>query len=254
MAANESSAVGSLRTIVTSEFNYQQTYGIGYAPLTNLGSVAPCAPATLATTAAACLVDSQLSSGKKSGYNVTTPVPAAVGTAAAPNTSFTAVAVPSVIGQTGQRGFTRINPASFVSPRMAPPRLRPAPRSSNSSGLFSREESARKSSLSSLRDAPGHSLGKLRSRIIPLRRLAWSSGSCKKEQSCRSRADKSKTRAHRFYGFIRCALWPPRQPTVPAVLSVIQQRRAARARRDFLRGRCTSQICRSRSFRAWGRP
>ncbi|HEY4877932.1 MAG TPA: prepilin-type N-terminal cleavage/methylation domain-containing protein, partial [Candidatus Acidoferrales bacterium] len=27
MAANESSAVGSLRTIVTSEFNYQQTYG-----------------------------------------------------------------------------------------------------------------------------------------------------------------------------------------------------------------------------------
>jgi type IV pilus assembly protein PilA len=105
MAANESSAVGSLRTIVTSEFNYQQTYGIGYAPLTNLGSVAPCAPATLATTAAACLVDSQLSSGKKSGYNVTTPVPAAVGTAAAPNTSFTAVAVPSVIGQTGQRGF-----------------------------------------------------------------------------------------------------------------------------------------------------
>jgi prepilin-type N-terminal cleavage/methylation domain-containing protein len=38
MAANESSAVGSLRTIVTSEFNYQQTYGIGYAPLTNLGS------------------------------------------------------------------------------------------------------------------------------------------------------------------------------------------------------------------------
>src|SRR5271167_1781460 len=105
MAANESSAVGSLRTIVTSEFNYQQTYGIGYAPLTNLGSVAPCAPATLATSAAACLVDSQLSSGKKSGYNVTTPVPAAVGTAAAPNNTFTAVAVPTAIGQSGQRGF-----------------------------------------------------------------------------------------------------------------------------------------------------
>jgi type IV pilus assembly protein PilA len=105
MAANESSAVGSLRTIVTSEFNYQQTYGIGYAPLTNLGSVAPCAPATLATSAAACLVDSQLSGGTKSGYNVTTPAPAAVGTAAAPNNTFTAVAVPTVIGQSGQRGF-----------------------------------------------------------------------------------------------------------------------------------------------------
>ncbi|MDR3721748.1 MAG: prepilin-type N-terminal cleavage/methylation domain-containing protein, partial [Candidatus Acidoferrales bacterium] len=32
MAANESSAVGSLRTIVTGEFNFQQNYGIGYAP------------------------------------------------------------------------------------------------------------------------------------------------------------------------------------------------------------------------------
>src|ERR1700723_1517427 len=31
MAANESSAVGSLRTIVTSEFNYQQTYGHSFA-------------------------------------------------------------------------------------------------------------------------------------------------------------------------------------------------------------------------------
>ena len=106
MAANESSAVGSLRTIVTSEFNYQQTYGIGYAPLTNLGSTAPCAPATLATSAAACLVDSQLSSGTKSGYNVTTPAPAAVGTSAAPNNTFTAVAVPT--------GDWSVRPAWFL--------------------------------------------------------------------------------------------------------------------------------------------
>ena len=77
MAANQSSAVGSLRTIVTSEFNYQQTYGIGYAPLTNLGSTTPCATRLLwRLSAAACLVDSQLSSGTKSGYNVTTPAPA----------------------------------------------------------------------------------------------------------------------------------------------------------------------------------
>jgi type IV pilus assembly protein PilA len=105
MAASESSAVGSLRTIVTSEFNYQQTYGLGYALFANLGSAAPCAPATLATSAAPCLVDSQLSTGKKSGYTVSTPLPAAVGTAAAPNNQFTAVAVPTTIGQTGQRGF-----------------------------------------------------------------------------------------------------------------------------------------------------
>jgi type IV pilus assembly protein PilA len=105
MAANESSAVGSLRTITTSQFNYQQTYGVGYAPLANLGSPAPCAPAFIATTAIACLIDSQLSTGNKSGYTVATPLPVGVGTAAAPNNQFQATAVPTTIGQTGQRGF-----------------------------------------------------------------------------------------------------------------------------------------------------
>jgi len=52
MAANESSAVGSERTIVTAEFNFQQNYGIGYAPLANLGSPAPCTPAAFWTTRA----------------------------------------------------------------------------------------------------------------------------------------------------------------------------------------------------------
>jgi type IV pilus assembly protein PilA len=105
MAANESSAVGSLRTIVTAEFNYQQNYGIGYAPLTNLGSAAPCTAATISTTAAACLVDPQLSGGVKSGYNIATPAPGGIGTALAPNNAFVATAVPSAVGQTGQRGF-----------------------------------------------------------------------------------------------------------------------------------------------------
>jgi type IV pilus assembly protein PilA len=105
MAANESSAVGSLRTIVTAEFNFQQNYGIGYAPLANLGSAAPCTAATISTTAAACLIDPLLSGGTKSGYTIATPTPAGLGTAAAPNVSFTATAVPTSIGLTGQRGF-----------------------------------------------------------------------------------------------------------------------------------------------------
>ena len=55
MAANESSAVGSIRTIVTSEITYAQVNSAtGYTSLANLGS--------------AGLIDTTLASGSKSGY------------------------------------------------------------------------------------------------------------------------------------------------------------------------------------------
>jgi len=114
MAANESSAVGSIRTITTAEVSYSTTYGTGYAPLANLGGAAPCT----ASAATACLIDQLLAAGTKSGYNISTPVPAAVGTLVAPNVSFVAVAVPVSVGQSGQRSFCtdesgviRFNPA-----------------------------------------------------------------------------------------------------------------------------------------------
>src|SRR5258708_39205859 len=69
MAANESSAAASVRSIVTSQVTYNSTYGIGYAAsLKALGSGAtvPCT----ATSAAACLLDSVLSSGTKTGFTV----------------------------------------------------------------------------------------------------------------------------------------------------------------------------------------
>src|SRR6266850_755440 len=81
MAANESSAVGSLRTINTAEVTYSTTYGTGFAPLANLGGADPCT----AVAATACLLDSVLSGGTKSGYTITTAAPAALGTQAAPN-------------------------------------------------------------------------------------------------------------------------------------------------------------------------
>src|SRR3974390_3151776 len=66
MAANEASAVGSLRTINTAAVTYSTTYGIGYpAALSNLG------PAATASSTTADLVDSVLSSGIKSGYSFT---------------------------------------------------------------------------------------------------------------------------------------------------------------------------------------
>lgn len=101
MAANEASAVGSIRTINTAEVAYSMSYGTGFAPLVNLGGAEPCA----AAAATACLVDAVLSAGSKSGYTLTTPAPAALGTIAAPNVVYSVNAVPIVVGQSGQRSF-----------------------------------------------------------------------------------------------------------------------------------------------------
>ena len=71
IAANEASAVGSVRTINTAEVTYSSTWGTGYATnLGNLGGGAGC----VASAATACLIDSLLSNGgagnggTKSGY------------------------------------------------------------------------------------------------------------------------------------------------------------------------------------------
>lgn len=63
MAANQASAVGSLRTIDTAEVTYSSTYNIGYsATLADLG------PAATPSTTTADLIDGVLSTGTKSGY------------------------------------------------------------------------------------------------------------------------------------------------------------------------------------------
>jgi type IV pilus assembly protein PilA len=64
MAANEASAVGSIRSVNTAAVTYSSTYpSVGYpSSLTVLG------PATAATSATSDLIDSVLSAGTKSGY------------------------------------------------------------------------------------------------------------------------------------------------------------------------------------------
>ncbi len=72
MAANEASAVGSLRTIDTAEMTFTTTYpDVGYANLANLGGAATsCATPTGATSTTACLIDDVLATtAVKSGYN-----------------------------------------------------------------------------------------------------------------------------------------------------------------------------------------
>src|SRR5256712_3408181 len=92
MAANEASAVGSLRTLNTASVAYSTTYGTYPPGLSNLG------PATTPTSTAADLVDSVLSSGTKSGYTFTW-------TASTGNLSYSITAAPSTAGVTGQRNF-----------------------------------------------------------------------------------------------------------------------------------------------------
>src|SRR5437667_222132 len=63
MAANEASAVGSLRSLNTACITYSTTYGSYPAGLSNLG------PGSPATSTTADLIDSVLASGTKSGYS-----------------------------------------------------------------------------------------------------------------------------------------------------------------------------------------
>jgi type IV pilus assembly protein PilA len=92
MAANEASAVGSLRTINTSAVAFSTTYGNYPTVLKDMG------PSTAPTSTAADLIDSVLANSSKSGYTfgytATTPYP-----------SYTLNAGPSNPGVTGQRYF-----------------------------------------------------------------------------------------------------------------------------------------------------
>ncbi len=109
ISANESSAVGSVRNLITAEISYSTTFPqAGYATaLINLGpgaiGVQTC-PAAGPAVANACLIDAVLSSGTKSGYGFASkglfpdPVTGAF-------TSFTAMAVPVTYNQTGTREF-----------------------------------------------------------------------------------------------------------------------------------------------------
>jgi type IV pilus assembly protein PilA len=91
MAANEASAVGSLRTINTSSVAFSTTYGNYPTKLGDLG------PATTPTSTAADLIDSALVTGIKSGYTFAY-------TSATPYATYTLTADP-VSTSTGQRHF-----------------------------------------------------------------------------------------------------------------------------------------------------
>lgn len=103
MSANEASAVSSIRTINTAQVTYNSTFGIGYGALSSLST--PAAGCTVATSTAACLIDSNLGDGTKSGYSFTSVPSNGAGTSSNPYVNFNSTAVPMSPGQSGQSDF-----------------------------------------------------------------------------------------------------------------------------------------------------
>ena len=107
MTAHEASAVGSLRAINQAEITYQTSYpGKGFADtLPNLGSGSGGGANCIPNQNSACLLDSTLSSGVKSGYNF-----AAVGGNAVNgvNTTYGAGAAPVTYNRSGIRLFCSV--------------------------------------------------------------------------------------------------------------------------------------------------
>jgi hypothetical protein len=108
MAANEASAVGSIRTVNTAAISFNSSYGDGFpSTLAQIG--------TTGTGAVSCsnaeYLDALLTTGTKSGYTfkmgagVTAVTTVPTGCTAGFVDGYTVRASPVTIGTTGQRGF-----------------------------------------------------------------------------------------------------------------------------------------------------
>ena len=115
IAANESSAVSSVRTLNTAEVSYTTAYPtVGYsASIPALGPGAtPTCPAAGPASTNACLIDNTLAAavtgaGSKSGYSFTYNAAAVAGI----NTTYEILALPLTYNQTGVRGFCSVEDA-----------------------------------------------------------------------------------------------------------------------------------------------
>ncbi len=122
IAANQASAVGSLRTINTAEITYASTYNTGYTG--SLADLQPPAAGAQPTASAAGLIDSVLAGGTKSGYNFTYAAGAPIGGRIE---TYTLNANPTNVGTTGtnyyftdQTGVIRQNSTTQASATDSP--------------------------------------------------------------------------------------------------------------------------------------
>jgi len=101
ISANEASAGGSMRSISTAELTYSLANPtIGYADLPTLGGPVNC----VSSPATACMIDSVLSAGSKSGYTFAA-TPSATGAAGGVMDQYPITAIPQTLNVTGTKGF-----------------------------------------------------------------------------------------------------------------------------------------------------
>lgn len=102
IAANESSAAASVRTITTAQIEYQTYYPAnGYATgLTALGPPSGGAACSAPSSTNACIIDAVLATGVKSGYQLVTAI-----SGSQPYTAFITSATPTTAGTSGNKGF-----------------------------------------------------------------------------------------------------------------------------------------------------
>ncbi len=105
IAANEASAVASIRTLNTAQISYNSAYPtVGFAAaLSNLAPNTGCAPPD---STGACLIDTQLASGSKSGYTFIL-----TGVSGSPASTYQAIASPITANTTGVRSFCSVSDA-----------------------------------------------------------------------------------------------------------------------------------------------
>jgi type IV pilus assembly protein PilA len=104
IAANESSAVASLRTINTAEISYNSSYPtVGFSSTLSSLSGTSCSPPS---STSACLIDTTLSSGTKSGY-----VFAMGSSGTSPVSAYSVWANPLTVNSTGVRSFCSVQDA-----------------------------------------------------------------------------------------------------------------------------------------------
>lgn len=98
MAANESAAVASIRTLNTAQISYNSAYPtVGYAATLGALSGTSCTPPS---TSSACLIDSVLAGGQKSGYSFTLNT-----VTGPPNSAYSVFGSPTSPSNTGTRYF-----------------------------------------------------------------------------------------------------------------------------------------------------
>jgi type IV pilus assembly protein PilA len=100
MAADESGAAAAIRMLNSAQISYSSVYpSVGYASsLSALGGT-NCSPPT---SAGACLIDTVLAAGTKSGYSFVLPPASVTGT---PASSYQFIATPVLSGYSGLHYF-----------------------------------------------------------------------------------------------------------------------------------------------------